>query len=424
MSRKDEIAFELGEVRSRTIRLLDLVPDEYLKVRVHSFYSPIGWHFGHVGRTEEFWTVHKAAGRPVQDDDLSFLFADLPENPKDNRVNLPTRAEIVTYLEQTRARSLDALSHSDLDCSDPLVRDGYAWHFAAQHECQHQETICELLQLIRKVDHRLVESLPSFEPAASEDQMISIPGGTFRMGTDWAHAYDNEKQPHDVEVAPFELDRVPVRAADWMNFIEDGGYWKRELWTEAGWIWRTHELAEAPEYWTAASGGWGYFGPMGVRPLDPAEPVSSISWHEAHAYAEWALKRLPTEAEWEFAAAFAPEGERRRPWGNEPPSCDRASFGASRLEPGPVGSRSAGASYFGLHDMAGAVWEWTSTTFAPYPGFEPFPYDGYSMDHMDGRHYVCRGGSWASAATILRCTFRNWYVPGYRQGFLGLRCAR
>ena len=160
--------------------------------------------------------------------------------------------------------------------------------------------------------------------------------------------------------------------------------------------------------------------------MHPDEPVYSVSWYEADAYARWAGNRLPTEAEWEYAATYDPQtGQSRRyPWGAEEPDKTRASFGLSAWQPGAVGKRPQGASAFGLLDMAGGVWEWTATPFLPYPGFEAFPYDGYSKEHMDGNHFVCRGGSWATAGPILRCSFRNWYVPTYRQGFLGLRCAR
>jgi iron(II)-dependent oxidoreductase len=420
--RKSEIRRSLERIRANTLRLLDFVPDEFLKTRVHDFYSPIGWHFGHVGMTEEFWVCARALDLPPRDERLAFLFANLPENPKDNRVHLPSRDEIVAYLQATRRTVLEALDRTDLDSENPLLADGYAWEFAAQHECQHQETICELLQLINK---ERVTDWPRapIEPDSSPVEMAAIPGGEFTMGSDWRHGYDNEKREHRVEVAPFALDRTPVTASRWAAFMADGGYRRPELWSEEGWAWREREGAVAPEYWLD---GFGFCGPLGARAILPDEPVSSISWFEADAYARWSGKRLPTEAEWEFAARFDPAtGESRRyPWGDQAPSPEQARFGMSGWRADSAGRRPEGASALGLLDLAGGVWEWTSTPFLPYPGFEAWPYDGYSKDHMDGNHFVCRGGSWASAAVILRCTFRNWYVPTYRQGFLGLRCAR
>jgi iron(II)-dependent oxidoreductase len=386
--RKREIIHKLKEARERTLYLFASVPDAHLNLRVHDFYSPIGWHFGHVGMTEEYWALTRALGRPPLKPDYTFLFANIPENPKDNRVHLPDRTEIVRYLKQTRRAVLDALETTDLDSEDPLIADGYAWEFAHQHECQHQETIAELLQLLSRhvtspVLREGMERLAMQNPPPTE--LISIRGGTFLMGSNDRHGYDNEKCAHEVTVAPFQLEKTPVTSAQWTQFMADGGYERQELWTEAGWAWRQAENARCPEYWQPVREGYGYFYAGGIRGIHPREPVTSLSWYEADAHARWRGLRLPTEAEWEFAAADA-------------------------------GS-------FGLCNMAGGVWEWTSSPFLPYPGFEAFPYDGYSKDHMDGTHYVCRGGSWASDARILRVSFRNWYVPSYRQGFLGLRCA-
>ncbi|WP_265101704.1 SUMF1/EgtB/PvdO family nonheme iron enzyme [Fimbriimonas ginsengisoli] len=395
-------------MRERTRWLLDRVPDEFLRRRVHDFYSPIGWHFGHVGRTEEYWVVGEALKRPLLDDELSFLFADLVENPKDNRVNIPDRAGIIEYLERTRRRVLDALDECELECEDPYLADGYAWEFAIQHECQHQETIAEMLQLIHKqLPSAVIEAVPWQTDLRSE--MVDIPGGTFCMGTDDRHVYDNEKEPHEVSVASFRIGRTPVTAFEWTQFMDDGGYRRPELWSEAGWAWRDAEQAEAPEYWVRQGDAWAYIGPFGARSIHPDEPASSLSWFEAEAYARWAGKRLPTEEEWEYVASH----------GQIDPA--EACHGLASWGPTPVGRRRPNP--LGLHDLSGNVWEWTSTPFLTYPGFAAFPYDGYSKDHMKGAHRVCRGGSWATAAPILRRTFRNWYVPTYRQGFLGVRLA-
>lgn len=428
--RKAVLRSEMERVRKKTLSLLDNVPDEFFKVRVHDFYSPIGWHFGHIGMTEEFWICSQALNRPCLDNHLQFLFANLPENPKDNRVHLPSRPEIMAYLAQTRCRTLQALEETDLATEAPLIADGYAWEFALQHECQHQETIAELLQLIQK--QRLAsatgESIPTLtvSESAAPTPMIVLPGGTFIMGSNDRHGYDNEKREHPVEVAAFELDETPVTAAQWMQFLADGGYRRRELWTEDGWAWREQEDVTAPEYWHRVSGGYAYLSRQGLRGIHPQEPVSCLSWHEANAYARWIGKRLPTEAEWEYAARFDPATGQSQtyPWGDRMPENHVRESLLLGGRPEPVGTNPAEPSAYGLRDMAGGVWEWTATPFLPYPGFAAFPYDGYSKDHFDGKHFVCRGGSWATDGRILRCSFRNWYVPTYRQGFLGLRCAR
>jgi gamma-glutamyl hercynylcysteine S-oxide synthase len=412
----------LDVTRAKTLWLLDHVPDEFLKVRVHSFYSPIGWHFGHIGRTEEYWACQEALGQPCVDDHLSFLFADLPDNPKDNRVHLPSRDQIKEYLALTRERALAALDQADICSANPYQREAYAWAFALQHECQHQETICEMLQLIHL--KRPVEEPTNFPSWHGDDTnpMVHVREGTFTMGWNGYWSYDNEKVAHPVEVADFELGQQPVSAYQWSLFMGDGGYERPELWSAEGWAWRMKEEATAPEYWRRCEGGWGYVGPQGLRALEPLEPAGSLSWFEAEAYCRWAGYRLPTEQEWEYAARG--KEARRYPWGSQEPTDRLASFGISSWTPGSVGTHPAGACPLGIQDLAGGLWEWTSSSFLPYPGFRAFPYPGYSQDHMHGEHRVCRGGSWATSAWILRSSFRNWYVPTYRQGFLGLRCAR
>ena len=384
IERKERIEREMAAARVKTLRLLDSVPDEFLKIRAHEFYSPLGWHFGHIGMTEEYWTRHKALGLDCLDDALSFLFANLPENPKENRVNLPSRAEIILYLEATRQRTLAALAEADLTSNAPLLADGYAWEFAIQHECQHQETICELMQLAHQTLPAVSIAFSPLEPDFAATGMDAISGGMCRIGSNNPFAYDNEKPEHLVDVAPFLLDVLPVTAAQWVAFIADGGYERPGVWSEAGWAWRQRENITMPEYWRRSDSGFSCYSAHGLRPIGPQEPACSLSWYEADAFARWAGKRLPTEFEWECAARENP----------------------------------------GLQ-MFGSVWQWTSSAFLPYPGFASFPYDGYSKDHMDGKHKVCRGSSWASdPRRIARPSFRNWYIPSYRQGFLGVRCAR
>jgi iron(II)-dependent oxidoreductase len=415
--RKGTLRARLVEVRERTLWLLDRVPDEFLQRRVHQFYSPIGWHFGHVGRTEEYWVMCAALQQSPCDERLDFLYTDREDNPKDNRVNIPGRDETKRFMARTRERVLEALDRCDLETDDPFLRDGYAWEFAIQHECQHQETICEMLHLIqRELDHPHVEA--TSWPAPRETRWIELPAGRFTMGTDDPTAYDNEKDPHEVSVAAFRLAETQVTCAQWEAFRLDGGYARPELWSVAGWAWRESEAATAPEYWVRQGDGWAAYGPFGLRALHADEPVCGVSWHEAEAFARWSGKRLPTEAEWEYAARAG-----IFPWGDDEPSDGRARYRMEGWSPSPVGAHRAGATPEGIEDMAGNVWEWTSTPFLPYPGFVAFPYDGYSKDHMLGGHQVCRGGSWATAGPILRRTFRNWYVPTYRQGFLGLRLA-
>jgi iron(II)-dependent oxidoreductase len=378
MNAKEDLAARLAVARTRTLALLELVPDGYLARRVHDFYSPIGWHFGHIARTEEHW-VSRALSLPVHDEGLDFLFADSPENPKEARVRLPSVEHILGYMRNTRERSLSLLYGAELNSPEELLHQGFAWEYALQHECQHQETILELLCLIHKDKGTLPEE-PPHAWAPSKGPTIEVPRETFCMGSDGAFVYDNEREPHQVSVEGFVCGERPVTAYEWSAFVRDEGYQRRELWSRDGWEWRSAERAALPEHWFEDDGAYFTYSPMGARAVHPNEPAASVSWFEADAFARWAGKRLLTEAERELLA--------RR------------------------------------HPVNGRIWEWTSSLFVPYPGFRAFPYEEYSKAHMDGRHRVCRGGSWASSEPVLRPSFRNWYLPGYRQGFLGLRCVQ
>jgi gamma-glutamyl hercynylcysteine S-oxide synthase len=411
---KESIRAAMAITRRRTLELLNAVPDEYLRRRVHDFYSPIGWHFGHVGRTEEFWVCGQALGRLLVDDHLSWRFADVSDNPKDDRVDIPDRAGILEYLAQTRARVLEALETVDFSEDNPFLAEGYAWNFALEHECQHQETICEMLYLIQQ-DRWRNDELPVSnclpEPSALPPlEWDLFSGGECVFGTDERCVYDNEGPAFRGFVEPFQLASRPVVVDEWRQFIAADGYLRQEFWSERGWQWCQSGAVVAPQYWVDERGVES-IALDGIRCMEAEEPVQGISHFEAEAFANWFGARLPTEFEWEFAAK---QSGGPFPWGEGGPPLD-VDFGGLGRQP-----RRLINNYGGL---AGGVWEWTSSPFLPYKGFRAFPYDGYSKDHMDGFHFVCRGGSWATALPILRSTFRNWYVPGYRQGFLGLRLA-
>jgi iron(II)-dependent oxidoreductase len=423
---KSQLRLQLQQARERTLWLFDQVPDELLRNRVHEFYSPIGWHFGHIGRTEEYWCVCEATGKAPLENEYTFLFADIPENPKENRVNLPSRDQIREYLGRTRELAMESLEAADLEDKNSLTSEGYAWFFAAEHELQHQETIAELMQLLHQAGSPgSSQSVQVPWQSSGQTEWILHDGGTFQMGTDNRLFYDNEQDSHPITVESFELAEYPVTALEWTEFINDGGYLRCELWSEEGWRWRTEHQIELPEYWFEEDGEYRIYSPLGSRVVHPDEPANCLSWYEADAYARWAGARLPTEAEFEFAATIDTDGTKRLYGATEtPPEAEDCVFWLRRWYPQPVRTSAGSPTVRGVKHLYGNVWEWTSSKFSPYPGFKPFPYPGYSADHMKGAHYVCRGGSFATSAPILRGTFRNWYVPTYRQGFLGVRLAR
>jgi iron(II)-dependent oxidoreductase len=255
---------------------------------------------------------------------------------------------------------------------------------------------------------------------------VFVPGGTFDMGTSlepWA--FDNERPEHPVEVAPFWIDRTPVTNARYIEFMEAGGYDDPRHWTQAGWNWRQETGKTKPGFWSGNAGGWtvSRFGTL--IDVDPDEPVQHVSWYEADAFARWAGKRLPTEEEWEKAASWSPEGAKRRfPWGNSETADLNANLGQVAFGPAQVGAYPDATSAYGCHQMIGDVWEWTSSDFQPYPGYEWFPYREYSEVFYGTDYKVLRGGSWATHISSVRNTFRNWDYPIRRQIFCGFRCAR
>ncbi len=419
------VAAELDRSRSRSVALTDAVDDDDL-VRQHSpLMSPLVWDLAHVGNQEELWLVRDVGGREPVRIDIDQLY-DAFRHPRRDRPSLPLLgpAEARGYLRTVRDKVLDLLDQVPLE-GRPLVADGFAFGMIVQHEQQHDETMLATHQL-RAGPPVLCAPPPPPSRVAGAGEVL-IPGGAFTMGTStepWA--LDNERPAHTVQVPPFFIDAAPVTNAQYASFIDDGGYDDPRWWSGAGWAHRIEAGLVAPMHWRRDAQGWAYtsFGRTG--PVEPDSPVLHVSFSEAQAYAAWAGKRLPTEAEWEKAARFDPATgrSRRYPWGDEDPTAEHANLGQRHLSPAPVGAYPAGASPLGVHQLIGDVWEWTSSDFHPYPGFAPFPYAEYSEVFFGPAYKVLRGGSFGTDAAACRGTFRNWDYPIRRQIFTGVRCAR
>jgi gamma-glutamyl hercynylcysteine S-oxide synthase len=365
-SSKDAIAERLAEARERTLELIEPLDDRQLN-RVYSpILSPLAWDLGHIANFEELWLVQTIGGREPLHGDLG-RFYDAIENPRRTRGELPILrdAELRAYLADVRERTLDVLDGIDLDddAEDPLLRGGFVYEMLLAHEHQHNETMLQLLQMIERHEPVLGDAGPAAEPVSDGPEMVLVEGGEHSIGAPpEGFAYDNERSRHTVELAPFEIDRVPVSNGAYLVFMKETG-------------------AEPPMYWERdEQGGWVRNAMGRAEPVDPAQPVIHVSWDAADAFARWAGKRLPTEQEWEAAHADV--------------------------------------------QAVGQVWEWTSSDFLPYPGFEAFPYREYSEVFFGDTYKVLRGGSWATHRSVVRPSFRNWDLPQRRQIFAGLRCAR
>jgi gamma-glutamyl hercynylcysteine S-oxide synthase len=424
---RQKVAEDLEAARRRSLDLLDPLDDDGLRRQHSPLMSPLVWDLAHVGNYEELWLLREAAGAAPIDSSLDDLY-DAFRHPRPNRPALPLLgpAEARRYIAEVRGRVVDTLERIELDAAyveggSPLLAGGFVYGMVVQHEHQHDETMLATLQLMDGPGYRPLAPPPP-GAASSPSGEVVVPAGPFVMGTDdEAWAYDNERPAHTVDLPAFAIDVAPVTNGDYLRFMADGGYDEPRWWTEEGWAWRQKADLRAPEFW--ADGSRLRFGVREDIPLD--EPVQHVCWYEADAYARWAGKRLPTEAEWEKAASWGPDRVKRRwPWGRTEPTTELANLDGRLYRPAPVGAYPAGASAYGCHQMIGDVWEWTSSDFDAYPGFVTFPYREYSEVFFGSGYKVLRGGSWATSPLAVRTTFRNWDYPIRRQIFAGFRCAR
>ena len=399
----------LEAARDQTRRLVAGIDEEDLE-RVHSpLMSPLVWDLGHIAAFEDLWLAHRHGGLELLRPDLMEVY-DAFETPRAGRGSLPylRRAEAEDFLDDVRRRVREL-----------PVGDGYLHELVARHERQHGETMLQTLNLARIARPGAEEPPPSAMATPTGLDLVAVRGGRVPIGAgDDGFSYDNERPRHTVRVAPFRIGRVPVTNGDWLLFVRDRGYARREWWSEAGWAWRTAERIERPLNWLSDELEWRLA--AGAGPIELDRPVIHVSWYEADAFARSRGLRLPTEVEWEAAASWDGSGRR---------SPDFAQPGAANLidaglfGPAPAGAFPDGATACGALGMIGDVWEWTSSEFRGYPGFVAKPYREYSEVFFGPEHRVLRGGSFATSATVISPSFRNWDYPQRRQIFAGVRLA-
>lgn len=416
----------LSEARERTLRIVEPVTEADMN-RVHdSLMSPLVWDLGHIAAYEDLWACQRAGGMAPLRPDLAEVY-DAAETPRPKRGRTPYLKldEARAFMDAVRERTLGVLDASDLSFqADPLNREGFAWELLVEHEHQHNETMLQTLALAEPGVYRPPRPPVPGSIDGSGPEMVAVDEGPFLLGAGpGGFAYDNERPQRELSLPAFEIDRTAVTNRAYREFVEAGGYQRRELWSAAGWDWRRNSEVERPLYWTG-DGSERRFDR--IEPLADDLPVMHLSWYEADAYARWAGKRLPSEAEWEKAASWdqATGVKRRYPWGDAPPSPARANLDQLAFGPAPAGAHPAGAASCGVLGMIGDAWEWTASDFGPYPGFHAFPYREYSEIFFGRGYKVLRGGSWATRPRAVRNTFRNWDLPIRRQLYAGFRCAR
>jgi ergothioneine biosynthesis protein EgtB len=347
--------------------------------------------------------------------------------PSDQPSDWPRLEEVHNYNRSVRQELDGRLKNEDLSETDgALSQLGTYLNVAIEHRLMHAETLAYMLHQL-PLNRKARQSSTNVPVAPVADRkMLEIPEGTATLGiarTGKVFGWDNEFELHTVQVPAFTIDEYKVTNGEFLKFLNEGGYQNRGLWSDTDWEWIEHQGIQHPQFWVPKNGSWNYRTMFAEVPLPLDWPVY-VSHAEAVAYARWAVKQLPTEAQFHRAAYGTWEGkESAYPWGSAPPENSRGNFDFSNWDPTPVQAHAAGRSSFGTADLLGNGWEWTSTVFEPFPGFEPFPfYRGYSANFFDGKHYVMKGGSARTAACMLRRSFRNWFQPRYQYVYSGFRC--
>ena len=420
------------DVRARTMRIVEPLEIEDYVVQTAAYMSPPRWHIGHTSWFFELLLKDHLPGYEIYSEEYLFYFNSYYERfgtriDRDKRGtrSRPTVKDTLAYRRRIDEALLELLGSAqgspEADALLLLVRLGL------EHEMQHQEL------LVYDIKHLLCDL---YEPMSrgvlplrdKVSGVAEIEGGLFLLGHEGDEfAFDNEKPSHRVFLEDFAIDRVPVSNGEYLEFIRDSGYTDFRWWFAEGWDCIHREGWQAPLYWELHDDEWMIRGFSGLNRVEEKadEPVTHVSFYEASAYAKWAGKRLPTEAEWEKAARVPPKQTNHLsfPWGDDSPALSRANLFENELwGVAPVGSFPEGRSAYGCYQMIGDVWEWTTSDYVPYPGFKP-EFDEYNDKWFVGQK-VLRGGSYATPQYHIRSTYRNFFHPGERWMISGFRCAK
>ena len=430
-----ELVRVVQDARERTLALVADLDEAQFEVPLLALINPFRWELGHVTFFYEAFVLQMqghTAPLLVGAEDLYDSF----KIDHDDRwtLPLPSRAQTLEYMQRVG----DALVER-LQGHDPDAAETYLYLLSVLHEDMHGEAFAHMRQTLAYPAPQLgslrADTLPAELGGGPLPGDVHIPGGTFYLGAtpEQPFVFDNEKWAHPVEVAPFRIARAPVTNAAFAAFVDDGGYQRRDWWSYQGWVWRTKANAQHPLYWQRHGQQWLRQHFDTLVPLEPHAPVVHVTWYEAEAYCNWAGRRLPTEAEWELAASAEPTSDgtgitsskHRYPWGDAPPTPERANLDSRFLGCVDVGAFPAGDSAFGCRQMAGNIWEWTESAFYPFPGYlVDYPYREYSAPWF-GYRKVLKGGAWATRARLAYNTYRNFFPPARNDVLAGFRtCAK
>jgi gamma-glutamyl hercynylcysteine S-oxide synthase len=425
------LLLELADARARSDALFELVRPEALYERPIPERHRIIFYLGHLEAFDWNLFGRELGGLKSFAPNLDKLFAFgidpvHGELPDDQPGDWPERDEVLRYDRDLRA-ALDGQLPAALEGPEERRRTLLQFlHVAIEHRLMHLETLAYML-------HRLPLHLKcvrqgSAPPRAPQvrPQMTAVPAGIATLGQrreSGRFGWDNEFEEHSIVVPAFRIDTYKITNLQYLRFVAEGGYREKSFWSDADWEWLQSCGTLHPAFWVRRGNQFFFRTFFDEVPLPLDWPVY-VSQAEASAYARWARKELPSEAEWHRAAYGAHNGaERSYPWGDAPPKAGLGNFDFQYWDPTPTAAFPGGSSAFGVADLVGNGWEWTRTAFAPFEGFEPFSfYPGYSANFFDNRHYVLKGGSPRTAACFLRRSFRNWFQSRYPYIYAGFRC--
>ena len=427
----EELIKWVKEARQESIDLVSDLDKDQLTVPYLDTLNPLIWEICHLAYFQELWVLRKGIGQKPIFSNADSLFDSIKIGHEARwKLPIPNKEEAFDYLHKVRDRVIELISGGKLN-----EKLKYYIIYSIFHEDMHTEALTYTRQILGytapKFSHLANVNIPKVEDDISVEEDVLIPSGKFMLGAakNTSFVFDNEKWSHEVKAASFKISRTAVTEGQFAKFVDDKGYQRKDLWDNEGWKWKNATQAEHPIYWRKENDVWQkrHFGKYIT--IEENKAIIHVSWYEADAYCRWAKRRLPTETEWEVAAASEFDGnklnnkKRIMPWGNDIANIDQANLGWQAMGTVDVRVHERGDSAFGCRQMIGNVWEWTSTTFKPYPGFVADMYKDYSQASFYTRK-VLKGGCWATQPRLIRSTWRNFYTPDRRDVFAGFRtCA-